>query len=310
VTAVDTTTRIGFIGTGNMGRPVAHRLLDAGHPLAVHDLRPEATDSLVAAGADRRDGPAAVAADADLVFLCLPSHIEVEQVCLGAGGLFPALRPGTVLVDLSTVSVDLIPRLVQAAADHDVRYLTCPVSQGVDNAWRGRLSLFVGGAPADVEHVRPVLTAIATTVLHTGDHGTAMAAKLLTNLLWFVNAAAIGEALVLGAAAGIDPATLPDVVRNSCGDSWVAQHDFPSILAGTWDPTFSTRLCQKDLGLIGGLADRLDLRLDLHPLVAGLFDRAAATYGPDSPELSVVRWWQDTTGVRLQTSGSTEPATT
>jgi 3-hydroxyisobutyrate dehydrogenase len=293
--------RIGFVGTGHMGNPVAHRLLGAGHTLQVHDVRPQAAADLVAAGATWCDSPAVATRDADAVLLSLPSHVEVEQVCFGPDGVLSATRPGTYLVDLTTVSVSIVPRLVAAQHEHGIRYLSAPVSQGVDNARLGRLSVFVGGDPADVQACRPLFDAIATDVVHTGDHRTAVAAKLLTNLLWYVNAAAIGEALALGARAGIDLETLREVVLNSCGTSWVAEHDIPSIYAGHFDPSFTTALCTKDLRLIAELSERLGVPIEVGATVQQIFRRAESRYGGESPELSVVRHLQEITGVTLQT---------
>jgi 3-hydroxyisobutyrate dehydrogenase len=292
--------RVGFVGTGSMGNPVAERLLRAGHQLCVHDLRPAAAANLVTAGAGWGECPADVASGADVVLLSLPSHVEVAAVCFGPRGLLEGIRPGTLLVDLTTVSVSLVPRLVAAQASHGLRYLSAPVSQGVDNARLGRLSIFVGGAAEDVEACRPLFDAIATAVVHTGDQQTAVAAKLLTNLLWYVNAAAIGEALALGAKAGIELDTLQQVVLNSCGTSWVAEHDIPSIYDGSFDPSFTTRLCTKDLRLIAELADRCEVPLEVGASAREVFRRAEDRYGGDSPELSVVRLLQEVTGARLQ----------
>lgn len=292
--------RIGFIGTGSMGNPIAANLAGAGHDLSVHDLREEAAANLVASGADWCGTPVAAAGGADVVMLSLPSHVEVEAVCFGPEGVFEAIRPGAYLIDLTTVSVSLIPRLAEAARARGVHYLTSPVSQGVDNARAGKLSVFVGGEPADVEQCRPLFEAIATVVVHTGDHFSAISAKLLTNLLWYINAAAIGEALVIGARSGIDLPTLRQVVLNSCGTSWVADHDIPSIYDGSFDPTFTTKLCCKDLRLISELATTLNVPIEIGSLVEQIFRRAENVYGGDSPELSVVRHLQEITGTPLQ----------
>ncbi len=292
--------RIGFVGTGSMGAPVAGNLLAAGHDLLVHDRRPEAAAELIGAGATWCADPAAVAGDVDAVLLSLPSHVEVETVCFGLDGLFSTIRPGSYLIDLTTVSIGLIPRLVQAQPAFGIRYLAAPVSQGVDNAKLGRLSIFVGGDGSDLEHCRPIFEAIADTIIHTGDQFSAMSAKLLTNLLWYINAAAIGEALVLGARSGIDLAVLQQVVLNSCGTSWVATHDIPSIFDGSFDPSFTTRLCTKDLRLISELAGTLNVPIELGAHVEQIFRRTENTYGGDSPELSVVRQLQENTGTSLQ----------
>jgi 3-hydroxyisobutyrate dehydrogenase-like beta-hydroxyacid dehydrogenase len=293
--------RVGFVGTGSMGNPVAANLAAAGHELFVNDLREDAAASLVETGAIWCPTAAAVAREADVIFLSLPSHVEVESVCFGPDGLFSTVRPETYLIDLTTISVALIPRLIEAQVEHGIHYLAAPVSQGVDNAVLGQLSIFVGGDPGDYEKCRPILETIATKIIHTGDQHSAMAAKLLTNLLWYVNAAAIGEALVMGAKAGITLDVLQDVVLNSCGTSWVAEHDIPSVYDGSFDATFTTKLCTKDLRLITELAGAQDLPLAMGATAQRVFERSEALYGPDSPELSVVRHLQEVTDTSLQT---------
>jgi 3-hydroxyisobutyrate dehydrogenase len=294
--------KIGFIGTGSMGNPVARNLQEAGHELFVHDLDKSATENLRAAGAIWCENASEVAKRVEIVLLSLPSQVEVESVCFDSDGLFSTIRPGTYLIDLTTVSVSLIPRLVEAQQAYGIHYLASPVSQGVDNARIGKLSIFVGGDQADYEHCLPIYNTISTTTIRTGDHFSAMSAKLLTNLLWYINAAAIGEALVLGAKSGIALPVLQEVVLNSCGTSWVADHDIPSIYDGSFDPTFTTKLCTKDLGLISELATKLKVPVELGATVEQIFRRAENVYGGDSPELSVVRHLQEVTGTNLQIS--------
>jgi 3-hydroxyisobutyrate dehydrogenase len=292
---------VGFVGTGWMGNPIAWNLLKAGHPLAVHDIRRAATDNLIAEGATWCDNSAQVAAKSEAVFLSLPSHVEVDSVCFGAGGLFETIKPGTFLIDMTTVSVSIIPKMIEAAAKHKVQYLASPVSQGVDNAKIGQLSLFVGGDKADYERFLPMYNTIGNVIIYTGSQFTAVSAKLLTNLLWYINAVAIGEAMVLGAKSGIELRTLQKVILNSCGTSWVADHDIPSIFNGTFDETFTTKLCVKDLRLIYELATKLNVPIELGAVTEQIFRRAENLYGPESPELSVVRNLQEVTKTNLQT---------
>jgi len=301
---------IGFIGTGSMGNPVAQNLISAGHDLAVNDVRPEAAANLLALGADWRPTAAAIAVDADVVFLSLPSQVEVEQVCFGADGLLSSIRAGTYVIDLTTQSVSCLPRLAATEESHGIHYLVAPVSQGVDNAKIGKLSIFIGGSRADYDHCLPLLDSIASTIIHTGEHTSAMAAKLLTNMLWFINAVAIGEALVLGAKSGIELSVLRQVILHSCGTSWVAEHDIPSVYDGSFDPSFTTRLCTKDLRLISELARQLNVPIELGAATEQIFRRTENLYGPDSPELSVIKHLQEITSTDLQSGASTTPVVT
>nr|VFJ61067.1 MAG: 3-hydroxyisobutyrate dehydrogenase/2-hydroxymethylglutarate dehydrogenase [Candidatus Kentron sp. FM]VFJ61554.1 MAG: 3-hydroxyisobutyrate dehydrogenase/2-hydroxymethylglutarate dehydrogenase [Candidatus Kentron sp. FM]VFK13663.1 MAG: 3-hydroxyisobutyrate dehydrogenase/2-hydroxymethylglutarate dehydrogenase [Candidatus Kentron sp. FM] len=149
----------------------------------------------------------------------------------------------------------------------------------------------------------PLYEIIAEKTIYTGNHFSAISAKLLTNLLWFVNAASIGEALIIGAKSGIDLPILKEVVINSCGNSWVAEHDIPSIYDGHYDPSFTTKLCCKDLGLIHELAKDLNVPIEIGKLVEKIFGRARDIYGEDSPELSIVRHLEESTGVKLTLGG-------
>lgn len=291
---------VGFVGTGSMGNPVAMNVLKAGHQLFVHDIRKHVTDNLVAAGAIWCDSPAEVAKQAKTIFMSLPSHVEVSAVCFGERGLFTTIQAGTYLLDLTTISVNLIPKMIEAGEKQQFEYLSAPVSQGVDNARLGKLSLFVGGKKEAYDHALPMFKILGEEIIYTGNHFTAMSAKLLTNLLWYINAVAIGEALVLGAKSGIDLKTLQRVILNSCGTSWVADHDIPSIYNGTFDETFTTKLCCKDLRLINELATMLNVPIELGAVVEQSFRRAENIYGSDSPELSVVRHLQEITKTNLQ----------
>ena len=293
---------IGFIGTGSMGNPIALNLLKAGHSLFINDTNSQAYQNLVSAGAVACITPAEVAQAAETIFLSLPSHVEVAEVCFAEQGLLTTIQKDTFLIDLTTVSIQIIPQLEAAEIQHSFHYLTSPVSEGVDNAKIGKLSIFVGGKKEDYENCLPVYRSIAKEIIYTGDHFSAIAAKLLTNLLWFINAAAIGEALILGAKSGIDLPTLQRVILNSSGNSWVASHDIPSIYNGSYDPSFTTKLCCKDLRLIYELATQLNIPLEIGSLVEQIFRRASNVYGEDSPELSVVKYLEDITHTSLTLS--------
>jgi 3-hydroxyisobutyrate dehydrogenase len=296
----ETIPATGIIGCGHMGSAIARCILDRGRPLAVHDIRPEAVAELAARGAVVYPGPAALAAACDVVLLSLPSHTEVAEVVSGERGVLGSLRPGAVLVSLTTGSVRTLPALADACRQHGTGYVTAPVSQGVRNAELGRLTVFAAGSQDGYDAVLPVLRAFASTVLYFGgDHRSAMAAKLVSNLAWFVNAAALGELMALAARSGIPPGQFRDVMAASCGDSWVIRNDVPSVLDGSYDPSFTTALACKDLDLAAELAGLAGVPLTMGQLAAELFDRAQLTCGPDSPELSVVRLAEEDTGVQL-----------
>ena len=290
---------VGIVGTGSMGRPVAGRVLEGGYRLRLHDARPEAVRELTSRGATARPDPEALAEDCDVVLLCLPSHVEVAEVCFGERGVLKSLRRGGVLVNLTTGSVRQLPRLAETERSHGIHYVTAPVSQGVDNAELGRLSTFVGGTEQAYQLALPVLTTFCTDVFYLRDHLAAMAAKLVTNLSGYVNAALLPELLALSVRAGIPLQDVQAVLSSSCGDSWVVRHDVPSVLKGTYDPTFTLGLAVKDLRLIGELSELLDIPIEVGTVAHNAFRRARLLYGSDAPELSPVRFVEQLTGVQL-----------
>ena len=292
--------QVGFIGLGNMGNPMAHNVLHAGFTLIVNDIRPSAAEGLLGGGARWADTPAAVARQADTVILSLPGPPQVEAVMAGEDGALAGLQPGATWIDMSTSSRQLFRRLADEVQARGGHALDAPVTGAVDGAQRGELTIFVGGDPDVLERQRPVLESMGQTIFHAGPLGAGLAAKLLTNLLWFIHAAALGEGLVLGARAGIDLPVLWEIIKSSAGSSWVAEHDTPSVFRGDYDPSFTLDLCCKDLGLIHNLGSELDVPLELGALVEQIFHRARVTYGGDRGEMHVVKLLEDATGTQLQ----------
>jgi 3-hydroxyisobutyrate dehydrogenase-like beta-hydroxyacid dehydrogenase len=289
----------GIIGCGHMGGAIAARWIDAGHRLHVCDIRPAAAEKLAARGAAVSPDPAALAAACDAVLLSLPSHVEVDEVCSG-GGVLGSLRPGRTLINLTTGSHRQLPGLAEAARARGIHYVTSPVSQAVDGATAGRLTAFTAGTEQAHRAAVPVLAEFCAAVLHFGeDHRAAMAAKIVTNLSWFINAAALGDLMPLAVRAGIPRERFREMMGASCGASWVADHDVPSILDGTYDETFTLGLAVKDLRLAFDLADDLGVPLEIAAAARAVFLRALARYGPDAPELIPVRIAAERAGVRL-----------
>lgn len=295
--------KLGFIGLGNMGAPMAANLRAAGFDLTVHDLNRPTAEPLLAAGAHWADAPRDVAAASDTVFTSLPGPPQVDSVVMGEGGLLAGARPGLTWIDMSTNSPLLVQRLAAALIPEGVAVLDAPVTGAVDGAWDGTLTIFVGGDRTVFDRHRQVFDPLGETVFYAGPLGAGLVAKLVTNLLWFVHAAAIGEALVLGRRAGLDLELLWTIIKSSAGNSWVAEHDVPAIFRGDYDPSFTLDLCSKDLGLIHGLGRQYDVPLEIGGLVDQIFQRARVQYGGDRGEMHVVKLVEDATGTSLQVPG-------
>ena len=292
--------RLFFIGVGNMGNPMAANLLKAGYPLTVHDISPEKAQNLISLGAVWADSIAAGCANADVVMASLPGPPQVREVMLGEHGVLAHAKPGASIIDTSTSAVKLVQELVALAHRKGLGFLEAPVTNAVDMAALGRLSIFVGGEQALFEQHKALFEVIGEKIFHVGAPGNGATIKLLTNLLWFVSAAAIGEGLMLGAKAGIPLHTVWEAIKSSAGNSWVAEHDVPSIFAGHYDPSFSLALCCKDLGLINQIAKNQGYELPMGSKAQALFQEAMQTYGPDAAELHVVKLLEERVGHLLR----------
>jgi 3-hydroxyisobutyrate dehydrogenase len=289
-----------FIGVGNMGNPMAVNLVKAGYAVTVFDTVRSKADNLVAMGASWANSVAQGAAQADVVMASLPGPVQVREVMLGEQGVLAHVKAGATVIDTSTSAVELVRELVALANSKSVSFLEAPVTNAVDMAALGRLSIFVGGDAACFEKHKPIFDVIGEKIFHVGEPGNGATIKLLTNLLWFVSAAAIGEGLMLGAKAGIPLHTVWEAIKSSAGNSWVAQHDVPSIFAGHYDPSFSLALCCKDLGLIHEIAASQGYDLPMAGMAQKLFQQAMATYGPDAAELHVVKLLEERVGHMLR----------
>ena len=297
---------LAFIGVGNMGNPMAMNLVKAGYAVTVFDIDVAKTKNLQTAGASVAASLQQAVQNADVVMVSLPGPPQVEQVMLGDEGVLSHLKPGTTVIDTTTSSVELIQQLVHLSAQKNIEYLEAPVTNAVDFAALGRLSIFVGGSFAAFEKCKPILEVIGEKIFHVGKAGNGATVKLLTNLLWFVSAATIGEALMLGAKADIPLNTVWEAIKSSAGNSWVAEHDVPSIFAGHYDPSFSLALCCKDLGLINDIAHSQGYSLPMGAHALALFEKAKSVYGADAAELHVVKLLEDQAGHYLRPAADTQ----
>ena len=291
---------VAFIGVGNMGNPMAANLVRAGYDVTVLDSMSEKTANLVALGAKAAHSVAQAVAQADVVMASLPGPPQVSQVMLGTDGVLAHVRSGATVIDTSTSSVELVQRLVQKAGERGIQFLEAPVTNAVDMAVLGRLSIFVGGDKDCYDRHLPIFLVIGEKIFHCGKPGNAATVKLLTNLLWFVGAATIGEALMLGAKAGVPLNVVQEAITSSAGDSWVARHDIPSIFAGHYDPSFSLALCCKDLGLVNQIAQSQGYSLPMGAHAQTLFEEARSRYGDDAAELHVVKLLEERVGMLLR----------
>ncbi|HVB68326.1 MAG TPA: NAD(P)-dependent oxidoreductase [Acetobacteraceae bacterium] len=280
--------KIGFIGVGNMGGPMCRNIIrNTNHQVAVFDLNPDAVAACVALGASAGASTAAVAAAADVVFTSLPMPKHVEAVALGPDGIAAHARPGTVYIDLSTNSAVTARRVHDGMAAKGMAMLEAPVSGGVPRATDGTIVIMVGGEASVFEAQLPLLKSFSKEVIHVGPIGMGSVAKLCNNMLAFCNLAAASEALLLGAAAGIDVHKLYDVICNASGNSDAFRGLGPKAFERNFKPGFALDLAHKDMRLALEMADECGMPGMIAPQVMTLMrmGRAKGMGGDDSSSL-------------------------
>ena len=297
--------KVGFIGLGQMGGPMSRNVLAAGHDLVVHDLRRQAADELIAAGAVWAGSPRQAAAGREIVITSLPAPRQVEEVLLGPDGLLDGLEPGSLWADMSTSVPAVADRVRERAQPRGVEVIDAPVSGMTTGAKAGTLQIFVGGTQAGYLKARPVLEAMGDPerIKHVGPHGAGYTVKLMLNLLWFAHLCATAEVLSIGVAAGVDLAVLRDSLLASPAASHFLEADVLSVLRdGDYDEGFAIALACKDLGLAVDLARATGVPAELSALVEQIYRRARAQYGDAGGEMLPVKLLEDLTGTQLRLS--------
>ena len=240
-------SQIGFIGLGIMGQPMSRNLLKACHKLVVYDVTPTPVAELAAAGAERGESCRDTAARGDIIVTMLPDGPEVEAAILGTGGVLEGARPGSIVVDMSSISPMVSQKVAAACAAKAVEFLDAPVSGGEPKAIDGTLAIMVGGKSEVFEKVRPVLEKMGSSVTLTGPVGAGNVTKLANQIMVACNIAAMGEALVLATRAGLDPEVVFNAVKGGLAGSTVLNAKAPMVISRNFKPGFRIKLHQKDL---------------------------------------------------------------
>ncbi len=255
---------IGFIGLGNMGGPMAKNLLSAGHSLRVFDLSEEALADLAAAGAETASSALAACEGVDVVVTMLPAGKHVEGVYLGDDGLLKALPGGTLALDASTIDSETAKRVGEAAVVEGIDFMDTPVSGGVAAAAAGTLAFMCGGSAQAFERAQPILSGMGNgeKIFHAGPAGAGQVAKAANNMLLAIHMIGTCEALSMGAANGLDPSVLSEIMKASSGNNWSLQvyNPWPDVMpavpsSNDYKPGFMVDLMVKDLGLAKDVAD-------------------------------------------------------
>jgi len=291
--------KVGFVGLGVMGAPMATHLSKAGYALTLYDIDSEATRRLAGVGAVA-GSPTEVAERSDIVITMLPNGEVVQQVALGERGLVHGFKRGALLLDTSSSEPWITRKTGVALKERGVAMVDAPVSGAQWGAQAAELVFMVGGAEQDLERVRPLLDCMGRKVFHLGDLGAGHAMKCLNNLITAMTLLTTSEGLAVGTRYGLDPAAMIDVLNESTGMSWVSQTHFRQrILNRAFDDPFKLELMVKDMAIACALAKSKDVPVAVSSLGHELWRKASLAAGPGASISELVRWVEKTAGVEI-----------
>ncbi|KPK91102.1 MAG: hypothetical protein AMJ94_07810 [Deltaproteobacteria bacterium SM23_61] len=262
---------VGFVGLGNMGLGMARNILKAGFPLIAHDAREAPLRVIAGMGGQVARRPREVSERVRITFVVVLNYPQIEQVVLGEHGLQEEVRPGDVIVLMSTVSPVQVKELAQKLGGRKVQILDAPISGGKEGAEAGTLSIMAGGEKSAFERCLPVFRAMGKSVYHLGPLGSGMSMKLVNNLLVAVNGLAVAEAMVLGKKAGLDPQTILEIIPKSAGDSWMFRNRAPQMVSRDFTCRGELDILVKDLGYILEMGQSLKAPLFLSAVAREIF---------------------------------------
>jgi len=293
---------VGFIGLGVMGKPMAKNLIKAGYPLTVWkhiDERP--VNELVSLGAREASSLEQLAETSDIVITMLPDSAEVEEVVLGTNGVLAGAKRGLTIVDMSSISPSAAQKIAAEAEQAGVEMLDAPVSGGEPAAIQGTLTIMVGGKEETFDKCLDVLRAMGKTITRVGDIGSGQVAKLSNQIIVALNIAAVSEAFVLGAKAGVDPKVLYNAIRTGLAGSNVLDAKIPKIVERDFRPGFKIRLHHKDLKNALEAARYLSVPLPLTSLIQQILAALINDGKGDDDHSAIVNFSERLAGVEVKT---------
>ena len=293
-------TRIGFIGLGIMGKPMAKNLLKAGHSLVVYDIMPAGADEVAAAGAAKGSSPKDVAGQTEIVITMVPDGPEVEQAVLGSNGVLEGAKKGTIVVDMSSISPMVAQKVGAKCEAQGIDFLDAPVSGGEPKAIDGTLAIMVGGKQDVFNTVEPILKQMGSTVVLTGKTGAGNVTKLANQIMVACNIAAMGEALVLATKAGLDPEVVFNAVKAGLAGSTVLNVKAPMVYSRNFKPGFRVRLHQKDLRNALLAAESLKVSLPLTSAVQNILVSLMNNGKGDLDHSAIVQFIEEMAAVEVK----------
>jgi 2-hydroxy-3-oxopropionate reductase len=284
--------KIGFIGLGIMGKPMSQHLLKAGYPLVVLDRVQEPVNELVAAGAKVGTSPQNVAQQSDVIITMLPDSPDVEEVMFGANGVMTGLRAGALVIDMSTILPSVARRVAAAAREKGADALDAPVSGGQVGAVNATLTIMVGGSPAAFDRAKPIFEKMGKNITLVGDAGAGQVTKAANQIIVGVTIAAVSEALLLAAKAGVNPAKVREALMGGFASSRILELHGNRMIQRTFAPGFKAKLHRKDMQIILNTARELGLALPMSAQVAELMNGLIGNGGGDLDHSALVTMFE------------------
>lgn len=292
--------RVGFIGLGIMGRPMAKNVLSKGFPLSVYNRSSAAVEELAKLGARPCQSSREVAEHSDVILTCLPDSPDVEQVILGPHGVLEGAKPGSIIADMSTIAPQVSIRLAEEAAKRGVQMLDAPVSGGDKGAIAGTLSIMVGGTKEAFDACLDIFRAMGTKIVHVGDIGAGGYTKLANQIMVALQLEAMAEGLVLGAKAGVDPALMVEAIGAGLARCGVLEMRAPNVLEGNFTPGFMIRLHLKDLRLALEAGHALGVPLPVTAVVREMYNALQVAGKGDRDHSAIILLLEDLARVQVR----------
>lgn len=278
---------IGFIGLGIMGRPMAMNLLRAGYPLSIYARRPEVSEPFIKAGVKAYSSPKTLAEHAEVIITMVPATPDVEEVLLGKEGVIHGAKPGSIIIDMSSIAPDATQRIAKTLAEKNLDMLDAPVSGGEQGATLGTLTIMVGGKETTLQKVHPILEVLGKTIVHIGPHGTGQISKLCNQIILAETIVGISEAFRLAKASGADPAKIREALLGGYASSRALEVHGKRMLENDYQPGFKTSLHRKDMHLALAQAEHTGQSLPAAKLASDYLDRAVM-HGDSDLDSSVI----------------------
>jgi len=292
--------KIGFIGLGIMGSPMAKNLLKAGYPLTVYDIVPDKVKDVVEAGAQSALSNKDVAEKSEIVITMLPNSPEVKQAVLGDNGVLQGARPGTILIDMSSIAPLASKEIAERAKEKGVIMLDAPVSGGEPKAIEGTLAIMVGGPKETFEEVKGILSVMGASVTWVGEIGSGNTTKLANQIIVAANIAAISEAMVLATKSGVNPEKVYQAIRGGLAGSAVLDAKMPLILAGNFKPGFRIELHIKDLANALDTAQKLRIPVPLTSCVIEIMQALKAAGCGKDDHGGIIQFYEKLAKVKVR----------